>query len=152
MTNLKNVEEVKVSVLEGILVSYPNLTLKKISDVVGACYQYVLKMSKKPVEGVVYDAKFINYVEAEKVLLRKCGSLLDYDWEEINNSIKRYEPLNSLEEFNVGDKFRFRYDDKGIVRTVVYKNEYYMVSINNKDEKPQVQNFDTFLHQSPRLI
>lgn len=137
--------------LENLLTTYPTLSLKKVSDTFGACYQYVLKMSKKPITGQIYDEKAVNYEEVEKVLLRK-GSFEDFDWNDIVNSVKVYQPLNQLDEFEVGTSFRFRYDDEEIVRTIVYKNDSYVVHCNNNDDKPSVMNNDTFLHQSPRIV
>lgn len=129
------------------------LSLKKVCDVMNVCYQYALKVSKLPIAGEIYDPTKINYDEVEKVINRK-GNIDDYNWDEIVNTIKTYEPLNQLTEFEVGTKFRFRYDDKEIVRTIVYMTNSYVVHTNTLDdnEKPSVQNNDTFLHQSPRIV
>ena len=140
--------------LQELLVKYEGkLSLKKVCDTMNVCYQYALKVSKLPVKGEVYDPTKINYSEVEKVINRK-GNIDDYDWEDIVNAVKNYEPLNQLTEFGVGTQFRFRYDDKEVVRTIVFMTNGYVVHTSSVDdnEKPSVQNNDTFLHQSPRIV
>lgn len=129
------------------------LSLKKVCDTMNVCYQYALKASKQPIAGEMYDPNAINYTAVEKVIARK-GNINDYDWDDIVASVKVYTPLNQLTEFEVGTQFRFRYDDKEIVRTIVYMTGGYVVHTSSVDgnEKPSVQNNDTFLHQSPRIL
>lgn len=140
--------------LQQLLEKYEgNLSLKKVCDTLGVCYQYALKASKQPIVGEAYDPNTINYVAVEKVIARK-GDINDFDWDAIVAAPKAYAPLNTLTEFEVGTQFRFRYDDKEVVRTIVYMTGSYVVHTSSVDgnEKPSVQNNDTFLHQSPRIV
>lgn len=140
--------------LQQLLEGYEGkLSLRKVCDVMGVCYQYALKASKQPVAGEAYDPNAINYAAVEKVIARK-GNLADHDWDAIVAAAKVYTPLNALTEFGVGTQFRFRYDDKEVIRTIVYMTGSYVVHTSSVDdnEKPSVQNNDTFLHQSPRIV
>lgn len=141
--------------IETIRTNYPKLSLKKICEVTGVCYQYVLKASKKPRAGVVYDADFFNCDEVDKIFERKNVNFDDYDWQKIESEIAIVAPINMIEDFKIGVEFNLREsceDKVGCVYEVIYTTETHIVFKAAASTQPRVMNFDTFIHQSPRLV
>lgn len=141
--------------LETIRSNYPKLSLKRIAETTGVCYQYALKASKKPIPNQPYDPSAFNYAEVEKIFERKSINLADYDWSAIEAEIATIVPISKIEEFAVGVEFTLREaneDKVGIVYTVVYTTETHIVFQAVSSTQPRVMNYDTFMHQSPRII
>lgn len=57
--------------IEKALTENPSLSIRRIANATGATYSILLKASKKPVEGEIYDAGAINYEAVEDALIRK---------------------------------------------------------------------------------
>ena len=133
-----------------LFTNFPKLSLKRICDELNICYQYVLKASKKPIPNEPYDPSSTNYDEIDKILDRKQINLDDYDWKSIEDSIKVYEPINKVEDFDIDTEFKMRGSDD--YYKVIYKTETHIVFIQIDSTQPRVMNWDTFLHQSPRII
>lgn len=134
---------------------HPELSLRRFCDVLSVGYQYVLKMSKKPVAGQAYDPDARNYAEIAKILDRKGCRLEDTDWDAVCAETKRYEPLSELDEFQPGIEFRMRATgnhEADDVFEVLLRTETHIVFEQVGDTQPRVMNFDTFLHQSPRVV
>lgn len=136
---------------------YPAISLKRICDELGLCYQYVLKASKQPIEGEKYDAEFFNEEAVEKIVAKKNAKPDEINWEAIANEVKQSAPVSKPEEFTVGTKFKLRetkeHKEQGIspVYSVAYITETHCVFVSELDTQPRVMNWDTFLHQSPRV-
>ena len=133
---------------------YPNVSLKRICEEAGLCYQYILKASKQPIPNQTYDATAFNYEAVQKIIDRKEIKLEDIDWKVINDSIKTYEPINQPEEFDATQQTNFKLRISDEVYKVVYTTITHIVfvSINEDNTQPRVMNWDTFLHQSPRIL
>ena len=139
--------------IETIRTNYPKLSLKKICEVTGVCYQYVLKASKQPIEGKPYDPADFNYTAVEKIFARKEVDFESYDWKTISDEIVIAAPVSKIEDFKVGTEFQLREteDKKGTIYSVIFTTESHIVFMSNESTQPRVMNWDTFIHQSPRI-
>ena len=134
--------------------TYPKISLKKICDETKVCYQYVLKASKQPIENQPYDATAFNYEAVQKIFDKKEIDLSSYDWDQINASQKVFEPINKPEDFICNTTF-FKIRNVETVYVTVYTTESHIVFVpasRSEGTQPRVMNWDTFLHQSPRII
>lgn len=142
--------------LKNLMEKHPKLSLKRICDETGLCYQYVLKASKQPITGKAYDPNEFNYAAAQKIIEKRELDLNKFDWAKIEESVKTFEPISEIKEFIVGAQFKMRAaqdlceivylnaDEAGNVTEVVF--------IDRTTAKCRVMNVDTFAHQSPRII
>lgn len=139
---------------ETIKTNYPKLSLKKICEVTNVCYQYVLKASKKPIPNTPYDPTSINYEEVDKIFERKGADLSSYDWKSLEDEIITIVPINKVEDFKIDVEFTLRETEekKGTIYKVVFTTESHIVFMSNESTQPRVMNWDTFVHQSPRII
>lgn len=140
----------QISNSEQLFKEYPTLSLKKVCDTLGLCYQYVLKASKQPKAGEQYDPSAVNYEAIDNIVSKKSINLADTDWDEIVATIKVFEPVNKPEDFELGVRFKIRGEENPM--EVVYLTETHIVFKDTQGTQPRVMNWDTFLHQSPRII
>ena len=134
--------------------TYPKLSLKKICDETKVCYQYVLKASKQPIENQPYDATAFNYEAVQKIFDKKEIDLSAYNWEQINAEQKVFEPINKPEDFTCNTTF-FKIRNVETIYVTVYTTESHIVFVpasRSEGTQPRVMSWDTFLHQSPRII
>lgn len=134
--------------------AYPKISLKKICDETKVCYQYVLKASKQPIENQPYDATAFNYEAVQKIFDKKEIDLSSYDWDQINAEQKVFEPINKPEDFICNTTF-FKIRNVETIYVTVYTTESHIVFVpasRSEGTQPRVMNWDTFLHQSPRII
>lgn len=140
--------------IETIKTNYPKLSLKLICETTGICYQYALKASKKPIPNETYDPSSFNYSEVDKIFDRKNIDLSSFDWETLEAQIKTVTPINKIEDFTVGSEFTLRESEekRGTVYETIYTTETHIVFKAVDNTQPRVMNWDTFVHQSPRII
>lgn len=144
---MKTIKELKTT--------YNKLSLKKICDETKICYQYVLKASKQPIENQPYDATAFNYEAVQKIFDKKEVDLDKFDWETIAAEQRTFEPVNKPEEFTVDKQTQFKIRNDNTIYKTIYTTESHIVFIAedpNVSTQPRVMNWDTFLHQSPRII
>ena len=142
---MKTIKEIKET--------YPNISLKKICDETKVCYQYVLKASKQPIPNKAYDATAFNFEAVQKIFDKKEIDLSLFNWEQINSEQKVFEPINKPEDFNPGSTY-FKIRNVDILYKTVYITESHIVFVPasvNDGTQPRVMNWDTFVHQSPRI-
>lgn len=141
----------KMTNLETLMINHPTVSLKKLAEATGACYQYLLKASKRPIPNTVYDPANFNYPEVEKLILKKVA-LDEIDFEAIEATVKVVLPISKIEEFSTGTNFSLR-NVTGTFQ-VVYLTATHVVFISTAEDatQPRVMNNDTFLHQSPRIV
>lgn len=139
--------EKKITIME-VVAKYQKLSLKRICDECKVCYQYVLKKSKEPIKGEVYDPTKVNFEAIAKSFEKvDLGAI---DWETIEASMKTFEPINAIEDFEIASEFKMRGSDE--VMSVLLKTPTHIVFMGVASTQPRVMNNDTFLHQSPRII
>lgn len=144
--------------LSEVRTNHPTLSLKRICDELGLCYQYVLKASKQPIMGAPYDPNAFNDDAVEKILVRKGVKVEEVDWEAIAAETKITTPIGRPEEFTQGARFTLREtkerkeQGKAPTYVVLVALDSYVVFVEEDvDVAPRVMNWDTFLHQSPRV-
>lgn len=138
-----NIKEIKET--------YTNISLKRICDELGLCYQFILKKSKEPITGKPYDPNEINYEAIDKVLAKKDIDFESIDWNEINEQSKKAEPINQISDFDIDTRFKLRESNEKIFE-VIFITESHIVFMERNKTQPRVMNHDTFLHQSPRIV
>lgn len=141
-TNLTTIQEV--------MSAYPRLSLKRVCDEAGLCYQYVLKASKQPIANQTYDPTATNWSAIEAIRAKKEIDLTAIDWNAVNDSIVVFTPVNKPEDFKPDTYFSLRKDD--LTYRVLLTTETHIVFMDVDGTQPRVMNWDTFQHQSPRII
>ena len=132
--------------------TYPTISLKRICEETHLCYQYILKASKQPIPNQTYDASAFNYAAVNSIIEKKNVDFDSINWEEIAQSIKVTTPLSKQEEFKLDVTFKIRTEDT--LYKVIYTTPTHIVFIAAAptSTQPRVMNWDTFLHQSPRIV
>ena len=135
--------------IEQIMATNTNISLKRMCEELGLCYQYVLKLSKTPVKGETYDPNVRNYVKIQDMINAKHIDIDVINWASINASIKTSEPINSFDDMDYDTEFTL----KGgcAIYRCVYKTCTHIVFLQVGESQPRVMNKDTFNHQAPRI-
>lgn len=137
--------------LKEIKTMYPRLSLRRICEETQLCYQYLLKASKQPIAKQAYDPTATNYEAMNAIIAKKGIDLDSFAWSEIEASIKVVEPISKPNEFVGGEtEFKLRVDDT--IYLTMFTTETHIVFMPVGETQPRVMNWDTFLHQSPRVI
>lgn len=130
--------------------TYENLTLRNFSNTVGLNYHMVLKNSKKPIAGQIYDPDVVNYDSIDLMVEKKGIDLESFDWVEINSNLTRSSGtvVKDMSEFNVGDKVYLR-NNKTTPYNIIYKTETHIVIMLEGTTVPQSWNWSTFGFHGP---
>ena len=123
------------------------LSLRKIAVSLGLTYNMLLKASKQPQAGQVYDPQAINYDAVELYMRKKLREQFDeIDWDELaaaSTIVRIAKP-----SFEVGATLKLRGDDR------IYKVELttatHIVIMEVDGTQPRVFSWTTFEHQGPR--
>lgn len=140
---------------KSIRTTYPKLSLKAICEASGLCYQYVLKASKKPIAGQAYDPNDVNYEAIDVIVERKGVNLDDIDWEALASQVRVITPINKVDDFTIGTEFKLRENhdiEEERIYSVIFTTDTHIVFMLINDTQPRVMNWDTFIHQSPRIL
>ncbi len=149
--NTQNIAEVRPATsIKSIMEAYPRLSLRCICNETGLCYQYLLKAGKQPIAGAPYDPTATNYVAMDTIIAKKGLDLASFDWAAIEATIAVVEPINKPEDFHLGTEFKLRND--ATIYSTVFTTETHIVFMPIDGTQPRVMNWDTFQHQSPRII
>lgn len=148
--NTQSIAEVRTSI-EDIMKAFPRLSLRRICDETGLCYQYLLKAGKQPIAGATYDPTATNYAAMDAIIAKKGLDISNYDWAAIEATIAIVEPINKPAEFKAGiTEFKLRND--ATIYAAIFTTETHIVFMPVDGTQPRVMNWDTFQHQSPRII
>lgn len=127
--------------------SIETLSLRKIAVSLGLTYNMLLKASKQPQAGQVYDPNVINYEAVELYMRKKLGDQFEaINWDELAeaSTIVRVEKPS----YEVGALLKLRGDDR------IYKVEMttptHVVIMEVDGTQPRVFSWPTFEHQGPR--
>lgn len=136
--------------LETIMKENPTLSLRKICLEVGATYNVMLKASKAPIIGQVYDPEAFNYELVEKKLLEKIGieKYNEIDWPSLAESSKRVPSVKI--PIVVGNLVTLRNDES--VYNVLFTTDTHIVFIATNSTQPRVMSNETFLHQGGKVV
>lgn len=127
--------------------SIETLSLRKISVSLGLTYNMLLKASKQPQVGQVYDPNALNYEAIEMYMRKKLGDKFnDIKWDELANAstIVRIEKPT----YEVGALLKLRGDDR--VYKVEMTTSTHIVIMEVDGTQPRVFSWPTFEHQGPR--
>lgn len=147
--NTQNIAEVRTSI-EDVMKAYPRLSLRRICDETGLCYQYLLKAGKQPIAGATYDPTATNYAAMDTIIAKKGLDIASFDWAAIEATIAVVTPINKPEDFHLDTEFKLRNDPT--IYSIIFTTETHVVFMPVNDTQPRVMNWDTFQHQSPRII
>ena len=154
-----------------VRIAYPGISLKRLCETAGLCYQYVLKAGKQPIAGEAYDATSFNYEAVQRI----CDKHVDldlgaFDWASIEAEAlqaKSAQPrVSAVTDFHPGTLFTLR-NPKEVTFNTIYVTSTHIVFIavpaptaattepstedNSMYTQPRVMSWDTFTHQSPRI-
>lgn len=149
-----------MTTIKTLLDNNASLSLKRICETAGLCYQYVLKASKQPIPNTPYDPEGFNDDAVMKIVERRKVNLDDFDWNKITAEIAVRVPAQTREDFPVDTLFKMRGTKRSDETTpdalykVVYSTEFQVVfqceTMGEQYGMLRVMNWDTFFHQSPR--
>ena len=123
------------------------LSLRKVALNLDVNYNMLLKASKKPIIGVMYDPNFINYDEVASYIARKCN-LNDIDWSSMKDS-SEVSSTNLPSHFDLGTTLTMRGEEDVYEVKLVTPTHICILPIEGT--QPRVMSIPTFLHQSPKV-
>lgn len=148
-----------------LMEKYPNVSLRRIcahtlelhkADPINQTINYgiLLKKSKEPVVGQMYDPEAINWAAVEQKLIEKGYTPDDYfgfDWEELNAASTRGHAATlskNMDDFNVGGKVYLR-RNATVPYEIVYKTDTHIVLMLEGSSEPMAWAHNTFLLNGP---
>lgn len=134
--------------LRTIMASTENFSLRKLAVATGTNYNMLLKRSKQPIAGTVYDPTAVNYEAVEKYLDKKCpdlnyNALAEMDFSNVNATKVPFT-------LSLGMQLKLRQDEA--VYEVVYFTETHVVIKATDSTQPRVFSNNTFMHQGPKAL
>lgn len=138
---------------------YPNLSLRRLSQIIEANYNMMLKASKKPKPNEIYDPTSTNFEEVEAYIIKKIGKEVfdNLNWEEIASTIMGSASeriAKTIEDFEVGSCCIIRgFED--IPYTILAKTTTHIILMPLYEKistQPRLFSIPTFLHQTPKLF
>jgi len=140
----------KVERIADLMEVMEKASLRQIASLTGANYNSLLKASKAPIMGAIYDPDSINYPAVEAVLIRKIGedAYLTLDWSEIDLESKSV--VVDLTE-NEGDVVSLRGSQSKF--TILLKTPTHVVlkPVDETNTQPRVMSNFTFKHSGGKV-
>lgn len=136
--------------LKNLLGQYSNVSLRRLAEATGISYAWLLKSSKKPIEGEAYDPNAINYKAIASILSKKEVLLLDLPWEEMNKANPRNTGAKlskAIEDYPNGSKWYLRGATSEF--EIVYQTQTNVVVIAVDSTVPQNFSWQTFFQKGP---
>lgn len=132
---------------------YPNVSLRKLAPAVGVNYGLLLRKSKEPVKGEIYDPEATNWeaiAEVCSTILERRRNYANIDWKELNKGPARKGAslIKDMEKFPVGSKVYLRRNNETPYE-IVYKTETHVVIQLEGTQEPIVWANNTFLINGP---
>lgn len=124
------------------------LSLRKVALNLDVNYNMLLKASKKPIIGIMYDPNFINYDEVAAYIAKKCN-LNDIDWASMKDS-PEVSATNLPSHFDLGTTLMMRGDEDVYEIKLITSTHICILPIEGT--QPRVMSISTFLHQSPKVV
>lgn len=137
--------------LKGLMLAYPNVSLRKLALSLELSYGWILKCSKKPIPGEAYDPDAINYDEVAKTFERKGIDLGALDWETLNEAGQTSRGITlqkDMSAFQVGGKIYLR-EDNEVPFDICYKTDTHIVIMKEGSTEPRAWSHSTFLMKGP---
>lgn len=123
------------------------VSLRQMAKAVDAPYHKVLKASREPIPGEVYDPEATNWSALEAAFTKEQKEKLkDVDWSKFQTKQKN-NVVKDTSVFTVDSKWHLRRHGWA---TIVYRNDSYIVFIlEGEDEQPRSWAIDTWLLNGP---
>lgn len=136
---------------KAFLSQHTSLSLRKIAIALNLNYNMLLKQSKKPIEGVAYDANATNFVAIDEYVNSRTNESTtnDIDWDAIESEAIASKVVLP-KEFALNENVSLRGDDD--VYEIVLMTSTHIVLNPKASTQPRVMNLATFLHQGPRNV
>lgn len=127
------------------------VSLRQISVATDANYNSLLKASKAPKMGEVYDPNDINYEAIEAVIIRKIGQEAydNLDWESMKLATGSVAPLDLQE--NVGDRVTLRGNDAVYEVAIKTATHIVLMPVDTTNTQPRVMSNFTFKHSGGKV-
>lgn len=140
----------EVVTLQSLFEKYPNASIRKLAAATDINYGVLLKKSKEPVLGEVYDPEATNWAALEAKLADKKVDFTTLDWEAMNAGVirKGANLQKDMDAFPVGSKVYLR-KNNATPYEVVYKTETHIVIQLEGTQEPIAWAHNTFLINGP---
>ena len=130
----------------------PNtISIRRLARELNLNYSLLLKASKRPIEGQVYEPTAVNYAAMDEYITKRVDAkVLDkIDWTAVAADIVVADPLPK--EFELGQKVQLRGDEN--IYEIIFMTATHTVinPLTEGNTQPRVMNNQTFLHQGPRV-
>lgn len=143
--------------VQQLLEKYPNVSLRKLALAADVTYTLLLKASKKPQTGVMYNPEAVNYYEVAQYFNRRKILLDDLDWEQLNQQVTLHNTTvcRDTEKFQVGTKWYLR-KHPDVPYEIIYRTATHVVILLEGSTEPQSWSYNTFMlngpQESPRAV
>lgn len=134
--------------LKSLMNQYPNVSLRKLSEVAGISYPTILKASKKPIAGVAYNPDEVNYDALDQLFAKRDIDVSSFDWETLNEKKSKATLCKDPSQFNVGSLVYLR-KHPTTPYEIIYKTETHIVIMLQGTQEPQSWSLNTFMLNGP---
>ena len=149
MKNTNTNTVVNAEELKNLFTTYENLSLRRLAEALELSYPMVLKNSKQPITGEVYDPEAVNYDAIAEYLSKHGATLEGISWEDYNNPrAVSSRVVKEISQFNVGDKVYLR-KNATTPYEIIYKTETHIVIMLEGTSQPIAWSINTFMLQGP---
>lgn len=157
-------EEELDSVVKKLAHALEQVSLRQIALSTGCTYNVLLKASKAPIEGQMYDPEVPNLRAVVKAMKRKLGEdLTQLNWDEVVKDILENAPVRevggvSIDSFEIDDYVKLRDikdADGNVIPQPVYQlkirtGTHVVLVPVTEGYVPRVISYETFIHQGAR--
>lgn len=136
--------------LQSAMEQHPNVSLRKLALACECSYGWILKKSKEPIAGQMYDPSAVNYAAVESTFAKKGIDLSLLDWDALNEASVRNgtQLTKNMDAFQVGGKVYLR-EDNEVPYEICYKTSTHIVLIKEGSTEPHAWSHGTFLMKGP---
>lgn len=128
-----------------------DISLRKLAVEIGVNYNMLLKATKKPINGEIYDASKINYDETESYIIKRIGmdAYESFDWE-LARSTNAKTVKTTVNDLTVGDRITIRHCDESY--TILFMTDNQIVIQDDVSGNIRLFSNRTFEHQTPKKL
>ena len=138
------------NVIENIMGNYSGLTIRKICTVGDLKYYKILKASKAPVPGEVYDPDRVNWKAVDALLTESAKKKLEkIDWSAYEDGSSIKVEVN-YDKFEVGTRWHLR--TFGWVTIVYVTNTHVVLILDTDSDIPRSWKLETFITNGPSEV
>lgn len=136
--------------IKNVLEDHPDVSLRKLAAYAKLPYNQLLKLSKKPIVGEVYDPNKINAAAVDIYLAQHNIDLSKIDVEDITTA-KRV--ATTTMQLKLNGRYKIRNVDEPVTIVALTKTHVCIAEAPTDDEEIlRSMSITTFLHQSPKEV